>query len=178
MSGVAPGAAAGDATIPDAESRARAVLAHVRDPEIPVLSVIDLGVIRFVRVHDHGTLEVGLSPTYSGCPAATLIRSSVSSALLGAGFADVRIVDVLSPPWSSDDLSAEARRRLERYGIAPPVDRVASPRAIWRPVHPSVKCPRCGASDTSETSAFGSTPCKALYRCNACREPFEYFKCI
>jgi ring-1,2-phenylacetyl-CoA epoxidase subunit PaaD len=150
----------------------------VQDPEIPVISVIDLGVIRHLRAGADGGLEVGLTPTYSGCPAAAVIRVSVIAALRGAGFADVRVVDVLNPPWSSADLSAEARRRLERYGIAPPVTPVSSPRQLWRTAAAAVACPRCASTDTSETSAFGSTPCKALYRCNSCREPFEYFKCI
>ncbi len=177
MSKAAVPAARGEAAA-DLEARARAVLAHVQDPEIPVISVLDLGVIRHLRARLDGALEVGLTPTYSGCPAAAVIRSSVIAALRGAGFGEVSVVDVLSPPWSSDDLSAEGRRRLECYGIAPPARAVSSPRHLWRAGPAAVACPRCASTDTVETSAFGSTPCKALYRCNACREPFEYFKCI
>ena len=160
-----------------AESAAWAALHAVTDPEIPVLSVVDLGVIRYVTCGDDGQIEVGLSPTYTGCPAMLVIRGAVIAALRTAGFEQPRIVEVLSPPWSSDWLSAEGRQKLRRYGIAPPAHAVASPRAIWMKA-PTVHCPHCGSEGTEETSHFGSTPCKALYRCKTCSEPFEYFKCI
>ena len=159
------------------ESEAWRVLGEVQDPEIPVLSVVDLGVIRRVHVAPSGALEVDLAPTYSGCPASLVIRSSVVSALRAAGFDPISVTEVLSPPWSSDWLSEAGRQKLKSYGIAPPAESVASPRALWR-AEPSVACPRCDSHDTQVTSQFGSTPCKALYRCNACLEPFEYFKCI
>jgi len=161
----------------DRESRAWTVLAGVPDPEIPVLSVVDLGVIRHLRPGPAGNLEVGLAPTYSGCPATVVIRSSVVAALAAAGLGPVTVVEVLSPPWSSDWLSDTGRQKLEHYGIAPPAEAVGSPRELWRPA-PTVCCPRCESRETTELSHFGSTPCKALYRCNACLEPFEYFKCI
>lgn len=163
--------------VTEAEARAWRILSDVLDPEIPVLSVLDLGVIRSVRVAEGGALEVAITPTYSGCPATAVIRESVSAALIAAGFAEVRTVEVLAPPWSSDWISAEGRRKLESYGIAPPAEPVASPRALWRgPAR--ISCPRCGSRSTVELSHFGSTACKALYRCSDCREPFEYFKCI
>ena len=161
----------------DLEARAWAVLAAVQDPEIPVLSVVDLGVIRHVHADAQGKLEVGLAPTYSGCPATEVIRASVLEALREALIFDVAVVEVLSPPWTSDWISDRGRERLEHYGIAPPARSVGSPRELWR-VEPARRCPRCGSDATCEVSRFGSTPCKALHRCNECLEPFEYFKCI
>jgi ring-1,2-phenylacetyl-CoA epoxidase subunit PaaD len=160
-----------------AESAAWAALHAVTDPEIPVLSVVDLGLIRHVRCRDGAHVEVGLSPTYSGCPATAVIRGAVIAALKAAGFTRTEVVEVLTPPWSSDWLSAAGRQKLREYGIAPPARAVASPRSIWRTVA-ATRCPRCDSDSTEELSHFGSTPCKALYRCQACLEPFEYFKCI
>ena len=159
------------------ESMAWAALSAVTDPEIPVLSVVDLGLIRHVKCHGNGHIEVGLAPTYSGCPATAVIRGSVIAALHAAGFAHPSVVEILVPPWTSEWLSTEGRQKLQRYGIAPPAHSVASPRALWLDT-PSVHCPRCESMDTEELSRFGSTPCKALHRCKACLEPFEYFKCI
>lgn len=160
------------ATAPDREQCARDVLGHVQDPEIPVISVIDLGVIRSIRSPSSGSVAIGLSPTYSGCPAAGVIRANVVAALRGAGFHEVVIEDVLSPAWGSSAIGAAAREKLRQYGIAPP-DPAAEDVSPARSIH----CPRCGSLDTRQVSAFGSTPCKALHRCNACSEPFEYFKC-
>jgi len=160
-----------------AESTAWAALRAVTDPEIPVLSVVDLGLIRHVKCGDSGHVEVGLSPTYSGCPATAIIRGSVIAALHAAGFAHPSVVEILAPPWTSDWLSAEGRQKLQHCGIAPPAHPVASPRALWLDAA-AVNCPRCESPETEELSRFGSTPCKALYRCKACLEPFEYFKCI
>jgi ring-1,2-phenylacetyl-CoA epoxidase subunit PaaD len=161
----------------DAVSRARMVLAGVPDPEIPVLSLIDLGIIRSIEAGADGSIEVGVSPTYSGCPATTVIRADIVTALEAAGIAQVRVRDVLSPPWTSDWISADGRRKLEAYGIAPPPAPVGSVRALTA-AEPSPNCPRCGSSDTELLSEFGSTPCKALHRCRACLEPFDRFKCI
>ncbi len=179
MTAVVSVTAAGPTCVPRAELEARAwrVLGEVQDPEIPVLSVVDLGVIRHVRADAAEALEVGLATTYSGCPATAVIRANVIAALRAAGFDRVTVVEVLSPPWTSDWVSAEGRQKLEYYGIAPPAEAVGSPRELWRPA-PTVRCPRCESRETTELSHFGSTPCKALYRCNACLEPFEYFKCI
>jgi ring-1,2-phenylacetyl-CoA epoxidase subunit PaaD len=158
------------------EQRVRALLAEVADPEIPVLSIVDLGIVRYVRQADDGRLRVGLTPTYSGCPATEMIRSAVRAALDSAGFADALLEEVLSPPWSSDWLTAEGRRKLTAFGIAPPERAVSSPRGLWSAA--GVGCPRCGSRATERVSEFGSTPCKAHYRCSACGEPFDYFKCL
>jgi ring-1,2-phenylacetyl-CoA epoxidase subunit PaaD len=163
----------------DAErvSKAWTVLAAVEDPEIPALSIVDLGLIRSVKPHLDGTLEVGLSPTYIGCPATEVIRRSVEDALRGASIGAFAITHVLSPPWTSDWITAEGRRKLESYGIVPPEQGASSMRDVLRQARP-VGCPRCRSTDTECISEFGSTPCKALHRCRACLEPFEYFKCI
>ena len=158
-------------------ARARAVLADVPDPEIPVLSVLDLGIIRSIDETADGALRVAVSPTYSGCPATAVIRSDIETALKRAGFMTVSVVDVLSPPWTSDWISADGRRKLREYGIAPPSTPVSSVRALHdREARPY--CPRCDSPDTELLSEFGSTPCKALHRCRACLEPFDRFKCI
>lgn len=158
------------------ESRVREVLQSVPDPEIPVLSIADLGIVRYARLDDEGVVQVGLSPTYSGCPATAVIRQSVVAALREAGFEHLCVQDVLSPAWTSDWITAEGRRKLREYGIAPPAESVSSVREIWRPA-PAVACPRCGSHATEKISEFGSTPCKAHYRCTSCLEPFDYFKC-
>jgi ring-1,2-phenylacetyl-CoA epoxidase subunit PaaD len=154
-----------------------AALASVEDPEIPALSIIDLGLIRFVERRSDGTLGVGLSPTYVGCPATEVIRRSVERALSRAGVGTFAVTNVLSPAWSSDWITAEGRRKLETYGIVPPERGAASMRDLLHKARP-VGCPRCRSADTECISEFGSTPCKALHRCRACLEPFEYFKCI
>ena len=152
-------------------------LAAVEDPEIPALGIVDLGLIRFVSLESDGTLEVGLSPTYVGCPATEVIRRSVEHALRNAGVGAFVVTQVLSPAWTSDWITADGRRKLESYGIVPPERPAASMRDILRTARP-VGCPRCHSTDTECISEFGSTPCKALHRCRACLEPFEYFKCI
>ncbi len=165
---------------PAAEARERAAweaLAQVEDPEIPVLSVVELGIVRFVRLRPEGTLEVGLSPTYSGCPATEVIRRAVESALGAAPVGPFAVVGALAPPWSSDWISDSGRAKLAAYGIAPPARGAAAPRGAVRADRPAA-CPRCHCIDTECISEFGSTPCKALHRCRSCREPFEYFKCI
>jgi ring-1,2-phenylacetyl-CoA epoxidase subunit PaaD len=152
-------------------------LAAVEDPEIPALGIVDLGLIRFVTLESDGTLDVGLSPTYLGCPATEVIRRSVEHALGSAGVGAFVVTQVLSPAWTSDWITADGRRKLEGYGIVPPERPAASMRDILRKARP-VGCPRCRSTDTECLSEFGSTPCKALHRCRACLEPFEYFKCI
>lgn len=160
----------------EVEARITSLLGQVPDPEIPVLSVLDLGVIRHLRLRPDGTIEVGVAPTYSGCPATRAIKADVVRALAGAGFR-AAAVDVLAPAWTSDWISAEGRRKLAAFGIAPPAQAVGSARALLAP-DPEVACPRCGSTRTTRSSEFGSTPCKALYRCEDCLEPFDYFKCI
>ena len=142
----------------------RAVLAEVPDPEIPVVSVVDLGIVRGLDVAaDPPTVTI--TPTYSGCPATVEIERSIRDALDAAGFRQVAIRTVLTPPWTTDDMSEEGKAKLAAYGIAPPS------RAE------TVACPQCGSEDTQEVSRFGSTPCKAQWRCMACLEPFDRFKC-
>jgi ring-1,2-phenylacetyl-CoA epoxidase subunit PaaD len=158
-------------------SLAWTALASVEDPEIPALSIVDLGLIRFVEPRPDGTLEVGLSPTYVGCPATEVIRRSVEQALGTAGVGAFAVITVLSPAWTSDWITADGRRKLEAYGIVPPEQSASSMHELLRKGRP-VGCPRCRSTDTECISEFGSTPCKALHRCRACLEPFEYFKCI
>jgi len=154
-----------------------AALACVEDPEIPAVSIVDLGLIRGVDLRPDGTLEVGLSPTYVGCPATAVIRRAVEQALRDAGAGHFVVTSVLSPPWSSDWISPDGRRKLLEYGIVPPDQSVPNMRDVLRGTRP-LSCPRCQSLDTETVSEFGSTPCKALHRCRACLEPFEYFKCI
>lgn len=155
--------------------RARQIAGDVPDPEIPVLTLADLGVIRAVK-HDGATVVVDISPTYIGCPAVLAIELAVEAALRAAGYRDVRIARVLSPAWSTDDISAAGREKLRAYGIAPPADRKGKSALLF--VDDTVACPRCGSTETRKVSEFGSTACKALWQCEACREPFDYFKCI
>jgi ring-1,2-phenylacetyl-CoA epoxidase subunit PaaD len=165
----------GEASCGDPDlSRARTIAAAVVDPEIPVLTLEDLGVLRGVERREGG-IVVKLTPTYTGCPATLAIRLAVEAALADAGMADARVETVLSPPWSTDDITEEGRRKLREFGIAPPA-RGAAARSLFGTE--TVPCPRCGSTATSRISEFGSTACKALWRCEACAEPFDYFKCL
>ena len=138
----------------------------VPDPEIPVISVVDLGIIRDVHWQDD-TLEVSITPTYSGCPATSVINLDVETALRARGIDKIHLKRQLSPPWTTDWLSDKGRAKLEAYGIAPP-----------SPAGGPQTCPRCGSTELQRVSQFGSTPCKAHWRCLSCLEPFDYFKCI
>ena len=149
-------------------------LADVPDPEIPVLSVLDLGIVRDVRCGDG--VVVALAPTYSGCPATDVIEANVIAALQDRGIADVSVERVLSPPWTTDWISAAGIEKLRAYGIAPP-EKSAGKRALLQG-DLVVPCPRCESQQTELVSEFGSTACKASYRCTDCLEPFEYFKCL
>ncbi len=167
---------------------AREIAAAVPDPELPMVTVADLGILRDVAAED-GRLVVTITPTYSGCPALREIAHDLRHRLSQAGFAGVSVRTALAPAWSSDWITAEGRRKLRAAGIAPP--RAVPPQAV--PPRPGpfrqgpvpltltarrepVACPRCGSRDTTQTAAFGATACKALFRCEACREPFEYVK--
>jgi ring-1,2-phenylacetyl-CoA epoxidase subunit PaaD len=156
------------------EQRAWHVLDGVPDPEIPVISVRELGIVRDVRVVG-GTLEVVLTPTYSGCPATEMIEQGVREALDAAGLGPLNVTTRLAPAWTTDWISDEGKRKMRQYGIAPP-DRTrdAKPMVFVQ----RLTCPRCGSRDTERLSAFGSTACKSLHRCRACMEPFEHFKTI
>jgi ring-1,2-phenylacetyl-CoA epoxidase subunit PaaD len=178
-----PVAAVAAAAVADASGAAAriasawAALRDVEDPEIPTVSVVDLGVIRFMTAQFDGSLEVGLSPTYTGCPATEVIQALVERALAGADVGAFRVVRVLAPAWSSAWITAEGRRKLAEYGIVPPDHSSSSLRDLRHGCRP-VACPRCHSTHTETVSEFGSTPCKALLRCRECLEPFEYFKCI
>lgn len=152
------------------------VLGRVADPEIPVISVTELGIVREVRAQPD-SVEVVVTPTYSGCPATEAIERSIVEALREAGAADVRVQTRLAPAWTTDWISPEAKDKLRRYGIAPPGAATAS---AVQPIGfvPRADCPLCGSRNTERLSAFGATACKALYRCRDCREPFEHFKPI
>ncbi len=151
-----------------------AVLADVPDPEIPAISVVDLGIVRELVVGEDDAQKVRITPTYTGCPATLLIERSIRDALDAAGFRDVGIETVLSPAWSTDMISDAGREQLRAYGIAPPPKGEASSSLRVQDI---VECPRCGSANTREVSRFGSTPCKALWQCNSCAEPFDRFKC-
>ena len=157
--------------------RARHIAAQVPDPEMPMLTLADLGVLRDVEVAEDGTVVASLTPTYSGCPAMAEMRAEVAARLTDAGYARVEIRTVLTPPWSSDWITPAGRAKLAEHGIAPPGAAPRGPvKLTLSPVRRTVACPRCGATDTEETSHFAATSCKALWRCRACREPFEYVK--
>jgi ring-1,2-phenylacetyl-CoA epoxidase subunit PaaD len=156
---------------------ARAAAAAVLDPELPVLSIADLGILRDVAMSDDGSVVVTITPTYSGCPAMDVIRRDVEDAVRAAGFDRVEVRTVLSPAWTTDWLTESGRRALQDYGIAPPASRrTASSGPVALSL--SVRCPQCGSPDTRESSRFGSTACKSLWVCNACREPFDHMKAI
>lgn len=156
--------------------KALLLLESVTDPEVPVLTVNDLGIIRDVRMAEDGQLEVVITPTYSGCPAMGVIEVNIRAALQEGGFDKVRVITILSPAWTTDWLSADGRRKLLEYGIAPPAEASLDKKALYGERRALV-CPHCGSSDTEMISQFGSTACKALFRCLECLEPFDYFKC-
>lgn len=155
------------------EGAAWAALADVLDPEVPVLSVLELGIVRSVTVAGRG-VHVVVTPTYSGCPATEVIQDAIRSALFNAGADAVNIELRFAPAWTTDWISPQAAEKLRRYGIAPP--HAAEQPVHFQPRH--INCPRCSSKQTERLSAFGATACKSLYRCLACREPFEYFKPI
>jgi len=148
------------------------IAATVVDPEVPVLTIEDLGVLRSVAV-DGATVTVDITPTYSGCPAVDAMRDDIVSALGAAGYADVRVRQVLAPAWTTDWMSDAGRAKLEAFGIAPPLPRDAGGAVN---VGLGIRCPHCGSLHTRQLSRFGSTSCKALYVCQRCQEPFDYFK--
>ncbi|MHA4867977.1 1,2-phenylacetyl-CoA epoxidase subunit PaaD [Duganella sp. PWIR1] len=181
-----------------AAAQIQAWLGEVPDPEIPVISIVDLGIVRDVRVAADGACDVTITPTYSGCPAMQVIADAIREALHARGVHEVRLHNQLSPAWTTDWMSEAGKAALKGYGIAPPAQQVIdisglqagaagrnpalaaiSRRTDARHARPApvVACPHCGSQHTEITSQFGSTPCKALYKCLDCREPFDYFKC-
>lgn len=155
----------------DLEVKIRKVLSEVYDPEIPVLSIIDLGILKDVKLQGE-LVEIIITPTYSGCPAMDVISSQIRITLLENGIKNLKISQQLSPAWTSDWMTEEGKEKLQSYGIAPPVSRTNQVGKVA-----NVICPLCHSNDTKVLSEFGSTSCKALYQCNTCKEPFDHFKC-
>lgn len=153
------------------------LLEEIPDPEIPVLSILDLGIVREVKLIN-SVPEISITPTYSGCPAMDMIERQIRDALLDEGFEEVHIRSQLSPAWTTDWISEEAKAKLAAYGIAPPEHSTKDKRVLMGLEERVVRCPHCRSIDTEMKSQFGSTACKALYVCNSCKEPFDYFKCI
>ena len=148
---------------------------EVFDPEVPVLTIVDLGVLREISEVD-GTWMITITPTYSGCPAMKRIEDDIIEKLAEHGIHDVKVENVLSPAWTTDWLSEPGRRKLKEYGIAPPVDEID--KSVLFADQPIVPCPKCDSKNTKMISQFGSTACKAHYQCQDCQEPFDYFKCL
>ena len=157
------------------------VLDSVYDPEIPVLTIADLGILRSIDTDEYGRIRVVITPTYSGCPAMDAIRADIVSALAAAGYHEVEVQTVLAPAWTTDWITDRGRIRLAEFGIAPPHPTAVPLGPVPLTLHrrqPRIACPQCGATDTVEVSRFSSTACKAAYVCRACREPFDYFKSL
>lgn len=151
-------------------------LEEVKDPEVPVLSIIDLGIVRNVVVSEE-ELIVTITPTYTGCPAMDMIATDIKLLLAGRGFKKITIQNILSPAWTTDWMSEEGKKKLKEYGIAPPQPRQQICNNDLFAPNEAIPCPRCNSYHTHRISEFGSTACKALYQCNDCKEPFDYFKC-
>lgn len=152
------------------------ILESVTDPEIPVLTIADLGILREVQIQNNVVI-VTITPTYSGCPAMYVVEDDIKAALKQNGIENVEINQVLSPVWTTDWMTEEGRRKLEEYGVAPPVKGTANKKELFGEA-PIVRCPQCKSTHTEMKSQFGSTACKALYVCQDCQEPFDYFKCL
>jgi ring-1,2-phenylacetyl-CoA epoxidase subunit PaaD len=152
------------------------LLEQVTDPEIPVLTVVDLGVIRDVKMNEDGKVEVIITPTYSGCPAMNTIEINIKSVLEDNGYPFAKVTTVLSPAWTTKWMSKEGKAKLKAYGIAPPVEDTEDKSVLFAE-EKAVECPHCGSLNTRLVSQFGSTACKSLHQCNDCKEPFDYFKC-
>lgn len=162
--------------IPPEIGQIRNILSEVTDPEIPVLTIGDMGIIREIQIGETGKVRVVITPTYTGCPAMDMITVNIKSALQENGYDQVEVETVLYPEWTTDWISAEGKAKLKSYGIAPPAQKTTDTSFI-KGENPIVHCPLCDSFDTEMISRFGSTPCKSLYKCNACLEPFDYFKC-
>lgn len=152
------------------------ILETVPDPEVPVLSILDLGIVREVRT-DQGKIEIDITPTYTGCPAMKAIEDAIVEALAENNFHEVKVKMVYSPAWTTDWMSEDGKRKLKEYGIAPPEKSTPDKSRLTGEIR-SIACPLCHSTHTEMISQFGSTACKALYRCLDCREPFDYFKCL
>ena len=152
------------------------LLEEVKDPEVPVLSIIDLGIVRKVAI-EKDQIHITITPTYSGCPAMDVIKMNIRVQLQAHGLSDVRVIEKLSPPWTTDWMTEEGKRKLKEYGIAPPNPKQQVCDNTLFAENEAVQCPRCDSYHTRRVSEFGSTACKALYICESCQEPFDYFKC-
>jgi len=152
------------------------VLATVTDPEVPVLTILDLGIVRDVKIVD-GQVEIIITPTYTGCPAMDMISMNIRLALIEKGYSNIKITSVLSPAWTTDWMTEAGKQKLQEYGIAPPNAKhaVCTPDSFQE--EEAIQCPLCKSYNTKMVSQFGSTACKSLYQCNDCKEPFDYFKC-
>ena len=150
---------------------------EIPDPEIPVLSITDLGIVRQIE-EKTDKIEVTITPTYTGCPAMAQFEDDIKAKLKENGYYKVEVKTTYDPPWTTDWISEEAKKRLQEYGIAPPEQKTTDKNALLVDARKSVTCPRCKSTNTRMISQFGSTACKALYQCNDCHEPFDYFKCI
>jgi len=153
------------------------LLSEIPDPEIPVISIIELGVIRDIDIIDHASISLKITPTYSGCPAMKQIEDDVKKKLTENGFTNIAIITIYSPAWTTDWITTEAKEKLRKYGIAPPENTTEDKSWLTGKIK-SIACPRCKSQNTKLISQFGSTACKALYQCQDCLEPFDYFKCI
>jgi ring-1,2-phenylacetyl-CoA epoxidase subunit PaaD len=150
-------------------------LTAVTDPEVPVLTILDLGIVRDVKIVNEDSVTITITPTYSGCPAMDVIAMQIRMVLLSKGIKNIRIENQLSPAWTTDWMSEDGKRKLKEYGIAPPYRKAADALGLFE--DDNIPCPRCGSVDTMLTSQFAATSCKSLYKCNTCHEPFEHFKC-
>lgn len=159
------------------EEGIREILQEVKDPEIPALSLIELGVLRDVRV-DGDRIHIIITPTYSGCPAMKVMRDDIQEKLRSHGFENVEVEEQLSPAWSTDNLTQEGRRKLKEYGIAPPDEETEDKNALIPGGKTGIQCPQCGSRNSRLINQFGSTACKALHQCEDCGEAFDYFKCL
>ena len=162
-------------TIPD-KATIFSWLEEIKDPEVPVLSIIDLGIVRDIHLQD-ANLEIVITPTYSGCPAMDLIATLIKMELTAKGYPSVKVTSILSPAWTTDWMTEKGKQQLKEYGIAPPHPKQQGCDQRLFQEAAAVQCPRCGSYHTQRISEFGSTACKALYQCEDCREPFDYFKC-
>ncbi|HUR09874.1 MAG TPA: 1,2-phenylacetyl-CoA epoxidase subunit PaaD [Flavitalea sp.] len=153
------------------------VLGTILDPEVPVISIVDLGIVRDVKMTDEKNITITITPTYSGCPAMDVINMQIRMAFLEAGYATIQIKTTLSPAWTTEWMTASGKEKLLAYGIAPPnsMQQVCQPEIFQE--EEAIQCPLCRSYHTRLVSQFGSTACKALYQCNDCQEPFDYFKC-
>lgn len=153
------------------EIKIKEILSTVCDPEVPVLTINDLGIVRDIKKNDAGEWEIYITPTYTGCPATDMIAMSIRIALAEHGFSNIKIITVLAPAWTTDWMSEEGKIKLQKYGIAPPKGSAGTR------TQNGVECPHCHSHNTKLLSEFGSTACKALFQCSDCKEPFDYFKC-